>query len=310
MKKIRYIFILIVGLFFYSMLLSASIRNIYLSSDEGEGRLGFFAKPLKFLAETSTFIYKIIQPDEFLIANSEIGDGFTYSKKNDANSYPKLLVSYKTAKFESRFDLLDINTGKIIKQWFPNNKELFQKAYNELNPRKPPSKGSDLYFMHPLMTKDSSLLFTSQLTSLFAKIDANNELIWLNNDRIYHHTIEVDGEGNIYVCTQPFISGKYDFLPGNFETYKNTLQDDHITMLNSETGQEIFSKSVVEILLENDYEHLLLSKGQIISDQIHLNDIQPALDNTNYWQKGDLLVSCRNISTVFLYRPTTNKIIG
>ncbi|MBT8303739.1 MAG: arylsulfotransferase family protein [Bacteroidia bacterium] len=309
MKKIRYGFILIVGLFFYSMLLSASVRNIYLSSDEGKSRLGIFAKPIKFLAETTTSIYKFIQPDEFLISNADLGDGFSYLNKNDSVPYPNLLVSYKAARFDSRFELLNINTGKSIKEWVPDSKGLYLKAYQEDNPRRPPSKDSDLYFMHPLMTKDSSLIFNSQLTSLLAKINAENELMWLKNDRIYHHTIESDSEGNIYVCTQPFISGKFDFLPGSFESYKNTFQDDHITLLDSNSGNEIYSKSVVEILLENGFEDLLLSKGQIISDQIHLNDIQPALEDGDFWQKGDLLVSCRNISTVFLFRPSTNEIL-
>ena len=308
MKKIRYTFIIVVGLFFYSILLASSIRNIYFSDDGGKGRLGFLAKPFKFLAETPSLIKKVLEPEEFFVTNTVSGNGFTYINKKQTGKYPKLLVSYKEARFAQTFDLLDINDGRLIKRWLPDNKHLYQKAYNEENPRKP-SKGSDLHFMHPLMTKDSSLLITSQLTSLLAKIDKNSNLLWLKNDRIYHHTLEVDEEENIYVCTQPFVSDKYDFLPGNFETYKSTLQDDHITILNKETGKEVFSKSVIGILLENGYESLLLSKGQIISDQIHLNDIQPALSNTEYWEKGDLLVSCRNLSTVFLYRPATNKIL-
>ena len=44
-------------------------------------------------------------------------------------------------------------------------------------------------------------------------------------------------------------------------------------------------------------------------DPIHMNDIQPALTDSNYWKKGDLLLSLRNRSTVMLYRPSTNKII-
>ena len=39
MKKARYLFIILAGLFFYSLFLSTSIRNIYLSSDEGKQAL-------------------------------------------------------------------------------------------------------------------------------------------------------------------------------------------------------------------------------------------------------------------------------
>jgi hypothetical protein len=65
----------------------------------------------------------------------------------------------------------------------------------------------------------------------------------------------------------------------------------------------------LKILIENGYERLLLGKGQINSDPLHLNDIQPALTDSEHWNKGDLLISCRNLSAVFLYRPSTDKIV-
>ena len=44
-------------------------------------------------------------------------------------------------------------------------------------------------------------------------------------------------------------------------------------------------------------------------DPTHLNDIQPVLDDGPYWKKGDLFLSLRNISTVMLYRPSTDEIL-
>ena len=35
----------------------------------------------------------------------------------------------------------------------------------------------------------------------------------------------------------------------------------------------------------------------------------PNLKTSKYFNKGDLFISCKNISTVFLYRPTTNRIL-
>ena len=308
MKKIRYTFIIVIGLFFFSTLLASSVRNIYLAKDGGASKLGFLVGPIKFMAEIPSTIKRILEPAEFYVTNTESKDGFAYFDQFKSGVNPKILIPYKDEKFGQKFDLLDSNNGELLKQWDPDDKVLYEQAYNENDPRRP-LKGSDLYFMHPFMTSDSSLLFTSQLTSLMAKIDKNSKLLWLKNDKNYHHTLEADAENNIYVCSRPFESEQYDFLPGEFETYKNTLLDDHITVLNATTGQESFSKSVIEVLLENGYEDLLVYKGQIISDPIHLNDIQPALSGSTYWDKGDLLISCRNLSTVFLYRPKTNKIL-
>lgn len=308
MKKLRYLFITLIGLFFFSILLASSVRNIYGAADGGKGRLGFLAKPIKFMAETPSIIKKILDTPEFYVSNTESKDGFTKFNAANTENYPKLLTSYKDGPFSQKFDLLNIANGDLIKQWGPDNNMLYEKAWNENNPRRP-SKGSDLYFMHPYMTKDSSLLFTSQLTSIIAKINTNSELLWLKNDKTYHHTIESDEQGKLYVCSRPFEAGKYDFLPGDYETYKNTILDDHITIIDEITGDEFFSKSVIQILVDNGYKDLLLYKGQVISDMIHLNDIQPALSDSEFWNKGDLLISCRNLSTVFLYRPSTNKIL-
>ncbi len=307
MKKLRIVFIVVAGLFFYSILLSSFVRNIYLAQDKGE-KWGSLAKPVKFMAELPSAIKQSVNKPEFYVKNKNSEDGISFSNKTGVQGYPKLLVTYKTEKFGQKFELLDLSNGKSIKKWEPDNESLYARAYNELNPRKSP-KGSDLYFMHPLLLKDSSLIFSSQLTSLLTRIDKDGTPLWLNNDRRYHHTTEFDHEGNIYSCTMPFVSGKYDILPEDYEGYKNTLIDDEITKINPETGEVLFSKSIIQILIDNGYENLLLSKGQFISDIIHLNDIQPALTTTEYWQKGDLLVSCRNISAVFLYRPSTNKII-
>jgi hypothetical protein len=71
----------------------------------------------------------------------------------------------------------------------------------------------------------------------------------------------------------------------------------------------LFKKSITDILLENGYRGLLFGIGPMERDPLHLNDIQPALTSTEYWQKGDLLISIRNKSTVFLYRPSSNKIL-
>ncbi|MEQ8217981.1 MAG: arylsulfotransferase family protein [Arenibacter sp.] len=251
---------------------------------------------------------QVFKPAEFLVENVEDKDGFTYFGSDNIELYPKILISHKGEEFGQKFDLFELSTGKLIKRWEPDNKSLFDQAYNQMNPRKP-QEGSDLYFMHPFFTQDSSLILNSQLTSLLVKIDKNSKTVWLKNDRNYHHSIEEDHEGYIYATTQPFISGKYDLLPEDYDAYKTILMDDEITKINPKNGAIIYSKSVIEILLENGYEDLLLSKGQFISDPIHLNDIQPALTDSDHWNKGDLLISCRNLSTIFLYRPSSSKII-
>ncbi len=77
----------------------------------------------------------------------------------------------------------------------------------------------------------------------------------------------------------------------------------------------LFEKSIAEILVENGYRGLLaIGDRKLLAigdndDPIHLNDIQPALTDSKFWRKGDLLMSLRQRSTVMLYRPSSNKIL-
>ena len=308
MRKLRYAFIIIVGLFFYSMLLAAAVRNIYLSQDQGSQRFGLVKGPIKFLAETPSLIKRVLEAPEFYVSNSGSEDGVFFTSDGKADLSEDLLVSYKKDRFQQVFELIDLSTGKSIRTWEPDNKEIYDLAYNPQNPKRH-EKGTDLHFMHPMMNADSSLIFNSQLTSLLVRVDKNNQIQWLKNDRVYHHSIEPTDRGTAFVCTRPFESAQYDFLPGDHDSYKSFLLDDHITEIDMSDGDLISTVSIIDILLKNGYEDLLLYKGQTISDPTHLNDIEPALYDSEYWQRGDLLISCRNLSTVFLYRPSTGKIL-
>ncbi len=306
LKKIRIVFIGICLILFYTIFISSTVRNIYLSDHGGEKWFGGFTTIFKTLAELPSDTKKLFLDPEYLISNITLKDGFTYYVSKDSLlGYPKLLISYKRERFDNIFELLDIKTGKTLKKWIPDSRKISELTYNKSNTRALPF-GSDYNFTHPLLAKDSSLFFTT-LHSL-VKIDKNSKIIWVKNDREYHHSIESDDQGNIYVCTAPFKSAEFDFLPEK-EKYREKLLDDEITKIDAETGKAVFSKSVLKILEENGYENLILAKGLISNDPIHLNDIQPATTNSDFWLKGDLLVSSRHLSLVFLYRPTTNKIL-
>ena len=50
--------------------------------------------------------------------------------------------------------------------------------------------------------------------------------------------------------------------------------------------------------------------AQVALDPIHLNDIEPVFSDTDFWKKGDLFLSIRNLSAIIHYRPKTNKVIN
>jgi hypothetical protein len=159
--------------------------------------------------------------------------------------------------------------------------------------------------IHPIMN-DKGDLYLKANHSPLVKINRQNNLIWVLSDQDYHHSIEKDYEGNFWVCVsyypfkldKKYVDGKYsDFI------------DDGIRCYDSD-GKILLDKSVSQILIENNLGHYVFSMTDKFKvDPIHLNDIQPANYASNFWKKGDLFLSLRNLSMIMLYRPSTNEIV-
>ncbi len=210
------------------------------------------------------------------------------NKKYHATGF-LLLSSINSKTLLPEVKLFDLNSNKFLKKWKIN----FPLNTNEI------SKTS-FRFIHPLLLNDSSIITNTSLKTY--RINSQGNLIW-KSDAITHHSLENDHDGNLYA---PSRSIKKDVLKTTEPILK--LDNDYITKINSNTGKTINKKSIGKILIENGYQTLLFSSNAE-TDFIHTNDIQPATTNSNYWRIGDLLISLRHKSTVFLYRPSTNKVL-
>ena len=71
-------------------------------------------------------------------------------------------------------------------------------------------------------------------------------------------------------------------------------------------GKILFNKSVTEILIENNLIDQNIFNQNL--DPIHLNDIEPAFNDTEYWKQGDVFLSPRHKSAIIHYRHSTIKV--
>jgi hypothetical protein len=208
-----------------------------------------------------------------------------------------LLSAYDKKEDQSIIRLIRIYDQKTIYQWIPNISEI-KKGIDEKDGFWKDADKHGIPFHHPLLAPDGSIIFHAGHPLI--KINKDSKLSWVING-IFHHSLEYDSDGNIW---SPSVIKPSEFLPNYLYTY----EDDAITKISPD-GKLLFQKSIAKILVENGYRGLLLGDGLYENDLVHLNDIQPALTSTPYWMKGDLLISLCYKSTVFLYRPSSNKII-
>ena len=225
--------------------------------------------------------------------------GLKLNDKNFRDSSYLLLSAYDKDAGHSAFKLIRLSDKKIIHNWVPDIQEIM-KIRDKGRPVSESSNKGNIVLWHPLLASDGSIVFNTEDRSLI-KIGKDSRVLW-SVDGIFHHSQEFDAAGNIWASS--VMEKNSEFISRYFDDYR----DDALAQVSAD-GKLLQQRSISKILLDNGYRGLLFGIGPLERDPLHLNDIQPALKTTEHWKKDDLLVSIRNKSTVFLYRPSTNKII-
>lgn len=273
----------------------------------GSIKVGWVSKTALTLAEIPVNIKRILVG---LSGDLTVEDRFhnIYGWNGTPNSEEiYLLLSRYDGDFrEGIVELVDLKSFDILHIWNPDIdafNDLVEQTdeFKYLQRDKNNSRGR---LIHPKLLQDGHLLF--QDATPLRKIDACSNLVFQNTHDSFHHSIETDIDGNIWVPSYIYPQS----LPIEKVGRNDGLLDDAIVKL-SPGGEILFEKSVLQIFIDNDLEYLLFSVGDRLFDfdPIHLNDIQPVNFDGEFWKKGDVFLSLRHQSMVLLYRPSTNKII-
>lgn len=220
-------------------------------------------------------------------------DGFKKSGRLQAGALEDkgylLLSSYDKDKEQATVQLIRIADQQILHEWAPDIDAILSLSDTK-------RVKSSTRILHPLLLEDGGLVFQNSGSPLF-KINSSSSVEWFIKG-YYHHSIEQDAEGNIWACSS--------MIPPSYAGILIPADDRAIAQI-SPAGEVLFQKFVAKILEENGYSELLASGSSDLA--IHLNDIQPALADSKFWKKGDLLLSMRVRNTIALYRPSTDKIV-
>lgn len=271
----------------------------------GSVKLGVVSRTALFLAELPVEIKK--QLNFVAIEGERFEDIYGFNGVSlEQKSY--LLLSRHNG-LEGVVELIDLSDFSVVHEWNPDI-ELINSLVDFSNPEFAELRrdnGESRYVLaSPLLTQEGGLIFHAN--SPLVKVDMCSNLVWQNQEEIFHHSNEVDSEGNFWVPSRMYPMALEKKLVGS---KVGNYYDDAITKLSPE-GEILFQKSVSEILIENGYKYLLFAnthEDSFLSDPVHLNDIQPVLESGPYWQKGDVFLSIRNQSMVALYRPDSNELV-
>lgn len=280
----------------------------------GYQKFGVISKSALFLAEIPYNLKRIYStftnPDsyEFTRINARYVNKPRFKKYTSTNRNELLLLARYSSELQRNVvEIVDLNDFSVLHTFNPDINQINSKTdtsraefKNLLRDKKP----KRYFFWNPLITGDGDLIFHSD--SPLVKIDFCGNLLWVNDEDAFHHSNNIDHEGNYWAPSRMFpFSVDKELVGEEFNNY----QDDAITKISSD-GKILYQKSVSEILINNGYKYLLFSQHNYPADRIHLNDIEPVLSDGLYWKQGDVFLSLRHLSMVIHYRPSSNKIIN
>lgn len=285
-----------------ALVLIVTFLSIFANSvhhvSHGGTNLGFLTKPLLYITNFPTRVKQVLKSGLKNIPPSYVKMDESFKEinnlKNDVYGLNSFYVQEKKI-WETR--LFNLRNDSIIHSWQLND-DTFTIEERQFANSAP---------LNSVLLKDRSILMFLDRTNNLYKLDKNSKILWHNTDHRFHHTLNLASDGNFWICTKDTTLVKSD--EGVIRGYK----DNFITKMETETGKVLFNKSISEIFIECGYANFVFGNENGVHqgglDPLHLNDIEPILEDGKFWKKDDLLISLRHKSLILLYRPETNKII-
>ncbi len=256
----------------------------------------------------------------FEIKKNDSGDFIKFYKYSDLNRNELLILPrYEKDLQTSVVEIINLKNLEIIYKY---NHDI-DKTYKNLDKSRFSIKNQGrkrFQYGHPLIFEDGSLISKNVNFSPLFKTDICGNDLWVNDKYKFHHSLEIDHDKNVWVTgtlnkIDPTIYNNLSIIRDlRFgETERALFADDAIIKINPKTGKVIYVKSIISILFENNIfkdSDIFMSSDVIPADPIHVNDIEPVLEDSPFWKKGDLFISILRNSSILHYRPTTNEVIN
>ncbi len=255
----------------------------------------FITKPSKLLYKTLNDLNDVFKNDLStsgrIVKNlsetqnrfNSIEKGFSfYYKKGARDNAGYLLLSAGDPNKDGAplIELWDMNNQKLVHKWKFNMKKILAIGKSKRS-------HNSVVFKHPLLLDDGNIIVNSGVNvHALTKFSPNGEIINFNDKYQFHHSIEADSQGKIYV---PMRKER-----GNLRTEGFAILDKNLNILETYLLTDIFKRAG---LFDSINEGI---------DPFHLNDIQP-LNNSKKTQY--VLISLNTPSSVIAYDLLNKRIV-
>lgn len=193
--------------------------------------------------------------------------------------------------------------GEVLHSWNLSCFELW-KDFSHLDQSIRPKMEPGTFVHGMVLLPDGSLVFNHEFVGL-TRIAKDGTVLW-QLPYLTHHSLHLHEDSTLWVCGKKYlnkINGFENDKPAQWE----------FTFLQVDLQGEILNEWLVNgVLLENEYGgiiDMLQGKGGQLNE-FHMNDVEPIADSLtgSAFNKGDVVISLRDINTVFVYNVSSSKI--
>lgn len=275
-----------------------------LDGERESGRFGPIGPAALAVAEIPDTVKELLQKDLSMAAfvPDRFADkpaGWTFAEGARVPGYV-LLSRYDGDRARHVVELVSLADGEVKQEWLPDADTLLAGAPRESRLAEYTNWNTRHYrAIHPILSEKGELIIKDHQSFLYA-LDACSKKLWGQTDVLLHHSTESDGAGGWW------IPGYIE--PTGIERASPDFVEDSLTHIGPD-GTVLENISAAGILLRNGMEYALFTAGSYQKDPMHLNDIEPVLEDGTHWKKGDLFLSFRHLSMIMLYRPSTDEIV-
>lgn len=216
------------------------------------------------------------------------------------------LVTRLAPNNELAVDIIDMD-GKTIHSWNVDWFRIWPDA-DHLPTMLIPKSKPGTHVHGAVVMEDGGLVFNFEHLGL-VRLNRESEVVWRLPYRT-HHSVYRHDDGHLWVCGQKRREEISPYFPKRKPPY-----DEYTLLEISPQGEIINEWSVQEILGKNGYNGLLSFKCtspslNSLDDRLHLNDVEPfpLTLKEDFFQYGDVMVSLRNINTVFVFNRDSGNI--
>lgn len=276
----------------------------------GKVKAGWVSKVALTFAEIPMVIKSALQANLKIEDRFPALDGFD-GTSNAGESY-LLLSRYDGDLREGVVDLVDLRNFKVVHTWNPDI-DAFNSMVDQVDEYKYLDRdlnNSRHMLYHPVISKKGNLIFHADTAPLRIIDQCSNLVSQISHDN-FHHSIEIDSTGNIWTSTHLYPQSLSIERVGRNLVQEGGYFDDAVVMLSAE-GELMYEKSISKLFIESGLESRLSMIGtdhEFQLDPIHINDVQPVNNDSEYWKKGDVFISLGHQSMIILFRPSTDEII-